>query len=201
MSTPVVTPFRVCLLVPAGAWRIEPLAQAIRDVHPHADIVAAWAGDPHRRPALPTESGVRWADDTFAVEEPSGIGWDRLLVALQPRCYEWAVAAATVAQMLDRDPASVVLLRVGSVAVLDHLEGLWSPAPFTLVPLALDGLPTDGRAPSEADVITRGRFSTVAARFGAGAQPALRWLGRQLVQSDDATPGRWVERMAELFGG
>lgn len=187
----------ICLVVPSGAWNLEPLVAAIRVHHGDRSIVAVWCGDPHLRPVLPDSTATTWCDRDL--DEPSGAGWNRLLVGLAPRTYEWARAAAAIGRLLDAGVHSVVMLRVGSVAVLGDLAPLTGDLSITLVPRANEAMPADGLAPSEADLISAGRHSVAVAGYRDGAQPALRWLIEQLLGGDGEV-GPWVDRMAELFG-
>jgi glycosyltransferase involved in cell wall biosynthesis len=195
-----VTGATLCLIVPNGVWDLEPLVAAARAHAQPQRIVAVWGGDPHRRPAVAAELGVAWADRR--VEDPSGVGWNRLLVASSGAAYEWTRAAVTVADLLDDGAAHVVVLRVGSVVVLAD-PGQFGPvaggAPIALAPRLSKPLAVDGLAPTDDDVIRLGRHSTSIAAFGAGAQPALRWLAQRLGASD-APVGPVIDRMADEFG-
>jgi len=87
-----------CLIVPSGVWDLRPLVDSIRATTPSITSVAAvWCGDPHLRPVAPTDLQVAWAD--LGLDEPTGLGWNRLLVALEPQPYEWARAAAAIARL------------------------------------------------------------------------------------------------------
>ena len=187
-----------CLIVPSGVWDLRPLVDSIRATTPSITSVAAvWCGDPHLRPVAPTDLQVAWAD--LGLDEPTGLGWNRLLVALEPQPYEWARAAAAIARLLDGGAESVLALRVGSVAVLGDLAAFTTAAPISLLARIVGAMPDDSLAPTEADVIESGRHSTAAARFGDGAQPALQWLGEQLIGAEDEV-GPWFDRLGELFG-
>ena len=190
--------FRFCLVVPAGSWRLDPLVSALHTAHPNCAIGAVWAGDPHLRPTLDPALGVNWVQH---VTEPTGIGWGRLLVALTPRLYEWAVAARSIEAMLASDPTPVIALWAGSVAVLGDLAPLVSSASISVVPRVLEhGLPADGLSPTEADLAADGTYSTAVAVFAHDSRPALGWLGEQIALADEIPAGRLIERMAELFG-
>lgn len=65
------------LVVPHGTHRPEPLAAAIRSVHPSWEIGAVWCGDPHFRPWL---EGIAWLDnDTTAAGEVAIVAGDALV--------------------------------------------------------------------------------------------------------------------------
>ena len=203
----------VCLMVPSGTWQISALVTALRGHHPGTAITAVWCGDPHLRPVLDPSLSVGWSD--LALEEPCGAGWNRLLVALCEPAYEWVRVAAAVKRQLEQGIASVAVLRVGSVAVFGDASALIGDQPVTLVARTSGGLPADGLAPTEADVIRHGRFSTCIAGFRTGAEPALEWLARHAIDIGGESVGvgnaggdggesvggvgRWLERMATLF--
>ncbi len=193
-------------MVPSGVWDLAPLVAALREHHADWSFSAVWCGDPHLRPVLDPVLGLVWGD--VELGEPTGVGWARLIVALSTRAYEWSRTAAAVSRLLDtsvgvgdgdgdRGPA-VVVLRVGSVAVLGDCSALVGGRAVTLVGRALMALPDDELSPSEADLISRGDCSDVVAAFRAGAQLALGWLGRQLLESSGEV-GPWLQRLAVLF--
>ena len=197
-------------MVPSGHWDLAPMLAALRVHHPGWSVSAVWCGDPHLRPVLPNDGGaigdgvlggsilgeVVWSDLELA--EPAGVGWLRLIAALPMRGYEWCRTAAVVLRLLDSSPEPVIVLRVGSVAVLGDCAALVGDQPVTVVGRVVGQLPNDGLSPSEADVVALGAYSDVVAAFGAGAQPALSWLGRQLSESSMPV-GLWLERMAMVF--
>ena len=171
----------VCLMVPSGVWDLAPLVTALHDHHPDWSPTAVWCGDPQLRPVLEPALGLRWCDVDLA--EPTGVGWARLIAALSARAYEWSRTAAAVSRLLDTidepgedgdrgsNPA-VVVLRVGSVAILADCSALIGDRAVTLVGRAPAGVPDDSLSPGEADVLARGDCSDVVAVFRAGAQPA-----------------------------
>ena len=186
-----------CLIVPSGRWDLRPLVDAIRMTSPSVGtVVAVWCGDPHLRPAIAPDLDVTWCD--VGLDEPTGLGWNRLVVALEPRPYEWARAAAAIGRLIDEGATSVFALWVGAVAVLGDLSQFESGAPITLVPRVDAPLPNDGLAPTEGDLLALGRHSTTMARFAPGAQAALDWLGKHLLEADEEA-GSWIDRMGELF--
>src|SRR5690606_2426607 len=72
----------VCLVVPlAGTTAAGAVADAVRRHHPDAELTAVWAGDPQLRPLSPP-AGATWID--VGLDEPTGVGWNRLYVALSP---------------------------------------------------------------------------------------------------------------------
>ncbi len=188
----------VCLIVPGGRWDLAPLVAAIRVHRPDRPIVAVWCGDPHRRPTLPA-SIATWCDRDL--DAPSAAGWNRLLVGMAERTFEWARTAAAVARLLEDGAGAVTVLRVGSVAVLGDIDAISCDAAITLLQRVDTPLPLDGLSPTEADVVELGRFSTVVAQFSDAAQPALRWFAEHLVADagSGSEVGPWLQRMAELF--
>ena len=189
-------PCRVCLIVPAGDYDLAPLAAAVHQHHPDWIIGAVWCGDPHLRPALRGVLRDAWCDLDLA--EPTGAGWGRLLVALPPRVYEWCRAAAALSRILDASDTPVVALRVGSVAILGDCSALFGDEAVSLIERTVGSLPNDGLAPAESDVVAHGRYCAVAAAFAPGAQPALAWLGAQLVHATGEV-GPWLDRLVDVF--
>ncbi|CAB4888006.1 unannotated protein [freshwater metagenome] len=187
----------VCLMVPSGDWDLAPLVAAIAHHHPEWTLTAVWCGDPQRRPVLVPSLRTTWSD--IGLGEPSGAGWNRLVVALPQRIYEWCRTAAAVQQLLDTGVEQVVVLRVGSVAVLGDISALVGSAALTLVERAPGGLPVDGLSPDEADLVQHGQHSVVVASFAGGSQPGLVWLAERLVDAHGQV-GPWLDRMGSLFG-
>lgn len=194
----------VCLIIPSGTWDLEPITTSLRTHQPDLEIVAVWCGDPHRRPPIGNHD-LRWCDS--GLPEVTGVGWNRLIVALPQRAYEWARTAAAVERLLDLGRTSpavtdVVVLRVGSVAVLGPISSVVGAASVTLLERAATTLPADALSPSEANRIVGGAHSTAVACFRSGAEPALRWLGDQIANSHghEATAvGPWFDRLSALF--
>ena len=182
--------------MPAGDYDLAQLAAAVHQHHPDWIINAVWCGDPHLRPALHGALRDAWCD--LDLVEPTGAGWGRLLVALPTRAYEWCRVAAALSRMLDTSDAPAVALRVGSVAILGDCSALFGDTAVTFIERTVGSLPNDGLAPAEADVVAHGRYCTVVAAFAPGAQPALAWLGTQLVQATGEV-GPWLDRLVDVF--
>ena len=174
----------VCLLVPPGDWDVRPIVEAVRTHRPADVIGAVWCGDPQRRPTIDESLGVWWCD--LGLDEPNGFGWGRLLVALEVEAYAWSRAACAVRRLLDRGADSVVVLRVGSAAVLGDVAALVPTGIALVVPRAPTTLPVDGFAPSEGDVIANGAFSTAIAAFAPGAQAMLADLENHAITHEGA---------------
>src|SRR5690606_1640304 len=88
----------VCLVVPlAGTDAADAVARAVHRHHPDAEVAAVWAGDPQLRPRM-APAGAEWVD--VALGEPTGVGWNRLYVALSPSGYGWARAARATERLL-----------------------------------------------------------------------------------------------------
>ncbi|MEP7112799.1 MAG: hypothetical protein ABI862_06010, partial [Ilumatobacteraceae bacterium] len=175
------------LVVPHGTHRPEPLAAALRALHPTWDIGAVWCGDPHLRPRL---DGVEWYDarDTDEVA----------IVAGDPLVGEWRRAVDVTAGLLANGVDRVALLWVGSTAVMAAIDPLIEATLMTLIARAPEPLPDDGLAPSEADLAVDGLYSTSAAGFGTAAAPALAWLMSHLAGT--ANVGQLLARAGHLFG-
>jgi glycosyltransferase involved in cell wall biosynthesis len=180
------------LVVPHGTHRPEPLAEAIRVLHVAWEVGAIWCGDPQLRPRL---DGVAWLDEqtTAATDELA-------IVAGEARIGEWRRAVGVAVALLAAGADQVVLLWVGSTAVLSGIEVLVADRtqPMMLVPRTHDPIPDDGLAPTENDVVADGVCSTSIAVFGRAAAPALTWLASNLTGS--VSVGTLLSRAAQLFG-
>ena len=180
------------LVVPHGTHRPEALAAALTTLHPTWEVGAVWCGDPQLRPRL---DGVAWFDSsgTDAVAETA-------IIAGEPLVGEWKRAVAAATDLLADGVDQVVLLWVGAAAVLSAVDALVSSGsqPMTLVARSPEGLAVDGLAPTEADLIADGLYSTSAAVFASGAQPALGWLASNL--GGGSKVGHVLSRAAQIFG-
>lgn len=171
----------VCLVVPlGGAAAAEAVGGAVRSHHPDAELVAVWAGDPQLRP-LPPPCGATWIDLTLA--EPSGVGWNRLFVALDPRAYAVARGARAIQHRLAADAGGVVMLHVGSVAV----AGPFADAVPTSGVMAIERTPhippPDGLAPDVGDLAGAGRYALAALGFAADAAATAGAIADAMVAS------------------
>ncbi len=171
---------RVCLIVPGGTFDATELAAALLAQRPGLDLGAVWAGDPHRRPAS-AAPGVRWWDLDLA--EPHGIGWGRLLVASAPEAYEWARTGRAVARLLRDQDDPVVVLRVGSVGVAGPLDHLVPERGVTVAVRSSAPFDNDGLAPTNGDLVDRGRWSTAVLGCAPAAASALDALADVLSTS------------------
>ena len=180
------------LVVPHGTHRPEPLAGALAALHPTWEMGAVWCGDPQLRPQL---ESVAWLDSG-----PYSAADEGALVAGDSLVGEWRRAVAATSSLLTAGVEHVVLLWVGSTAVLSGIDALVtdSTSGITLVPRATDVLPADGLTPSEADLIAAGGYSTSVAVFASTAQPALKWLATNL--GGAVSVGLTLARAAQLFG-
>ena len=176
------------LVVPQGTYRPEALAAAIATHHPTWEVGAVWCGDPQLRPQL---DGLAWLDG--GIDEVAIVDGDAVVG-------EWRRAVVVTTRLLQQGYDRVVLLWVGSTAVLSGLDALVgeSNESITLVPRAIEGLADDGLAPTESDLMTQGGFSTSVAVFGAGGMPALEWLATNLPSAVNV--GLALSRLAQLFG-
>jgi glycosyltransferase involved in cell wall biosynthesis len=171
----------VCLLVPNGTHRPEALAAALAAQHPDWPVVAVWCGDPQLRPG-----GRIW----FEPPAPTDRSWEHVLVASASHAAEWRRAVAASAALLADGAPSVVLLWVGSIAVLDDL------APLVALPADSAVLVPRGGAAAEHD--DTDVYSTRAATIGAAGGPLLAWIDAQLAATDDVA--RVLEQAALLYG-
>ncbi|MEO7371941.1 MAG: glycosyltransferase, partial [Ilumatobacteraceae bacterium] len=165
------------------------MADALRYLHPDWEVGAVWCGDPYSRPQL---DGVDWLDGGSF--DTAG---EVAIVAGDPEVGEWKRAVAAAAALLAGDVDRVVMLWVGSVAVLGKLDLLVdSEQPLTLVARAVDRLPGDGLVPTEADLIAAGPYSTTAVSMTG--KPVVVWLAAQL--TGGVSVGHLLARAAQLFG-
>ena len=187
-----------CLIVPSGSWNLAAVIGAIREQHTGVNIVAVWGGDPHHRPTLDASLGITWGD--LDLESPDQVGWGLLLVGLAQRTFEWCRASATASRLIAQGATSVIVARVGSVAVVGDCRSLVTGgADVVLVPRGDAALPADGLGPSEEDLFHHGRYSSALAIFGAGGRAALEWIVEQTIASAEPI-GPLLSRMGVLFG-
>ncbi|MGZ4792914.1 MAG: glycosyltransferase [Ilumatobacteraceae bacterium] len=182
----------VVLVVPHGTHRPEPIAEALHAHQPTWAVGAVWCGDPHLRPPL---NGLTWFDD-----HPTSAAAEIAIVSGDVRVGEWKRALQTRASLLVDESLQVVLLWVGATAVLSAIDELVEAGPeaMTFLVRAAEALPDDGLAPSEADLIAAGAYSTTAAVFGPRSRPAVEWLLAHL--DGRAEVGHLLSRAAQLFG-
>jgi len=180
------------LVVPHGTHRPEPLAAALRAVHPGWDVGALWCGDPQLRPPL---DGLDWFD-----RGRHGTDAELAILAGPARTGEWRRAADVARSLLADGVDQVVVLWVGATAVLSPIDALVADrtAPLTLVVRAPDGLEGNDIAPTEADLVAEGLYSTTVAAFSSSAGPALDWLASNLTGRIEVGP--LLGRAAQLFG-
>jgi glycosyltransferase involved in cell wall biosynthesis len=183
MRSPVV-----CLVVPNGSHRPEPLAVAVRQQHPDWHVTAIWAGDPHLVPVL-DEAIVAWcarADELIPA-------WEHVLVSTSSPSAEWRLGLAAARRLLDEGGRPVVVLHVGSVAVLGPLTSLVPTDDDAAVRVPRTGgpPPDDGATPTVDDLLSVGSSSTTVAAFGLAGAPVLDWL---LAGADAATEDHGVRR-------
>ncbi len=194
-----------CLVVPRGAWDLTALAGAVREHHPGWRMGAVWCGDPHLRP--PAAAEVPWID--LALPEPTGAGWERLLVALPERAAEWARVAAALHRCFGDEEAhggleAAVVLRMGSVAVTGPLDPLVPEHGVRLVERMPVAPPADGLAPSAADLLLAGPWSDTVAGIAHSAREQLGWFGRAITSIEGGappSPGQWLDLLRRRTGG
>lgn len=195
----------VCLMVPQGSHRPEPLAAAVLHLHPEVAVGAVWCGDPQLRPNL---DDLDWWDIAIAVDEHS-------LVAQKPHIAEWRRAIVVASALLTGDLEDsagqtfevdeVALLWVGSVAVLGRFDGLFiaegdRSTAATFVPRLLGVIEPDGRSPDPRDLLEVGAFSTTVIVLRRDSVPVLHRWGSTLAACPDPNIGELLDR-AEVDGG
>lgn len=180
----------VCLVVPNGTHRPEALVDAIRTFQPGWDVEAVWAGDPQLHPVC-GDLGLVAAGELV----PS---WESMLVARAGRAAEWIAGLALVSHHLRAGRSSVVLLWVGSVAVMGPLDPLVPEqgsamfVPRFLDPAALD----DGRWPDGAALAHRGSLCDVVGSFAAGSDAVVARLAARIAAGEP--PARVLEQSSVL---
>ncbi len=176
---------RVALIIPpvGGLAMATPVLDALRasalgDALDH-QVEMVWAGDPHLRPAAP--AGTRWMD--LGLAEPSGVGWNRLLVAMSPHVYAVARGLRAAATAVERDQVPCLLLRVGQIAVLDgvHLGALIPASGVAAIDRSSAALTPDGLAPSATDLLLHGTRSGAAIAIAGDGGLAAHQLADVLV--------------------
>lgn len=194
----------VIVAVPSGTSIPSALLAALSAQPLQWPVRMLWCGDPHRRPLIDPAGGAPSVEWVGEPKEPSGRGWNRLLVGLQQRHYEMARMAAAAVESLDARPnLPVVCLWSGAVGVSGPLASLLTPqAPIVLIPRVLGLLPDDGFVPDERSLLHDGPFHSTMAVFRDGAQTALAWLASQCadcVDADVPTVAALLGRVHELF--
>jgi glycosyltransferase involved in cell wall biosynthesis len=167
------------IIPPDGGLRMAGhIIAALGDQFEHA-MELVWAGDPHLRPAAP--SGTRWID--LGLDEPTGVGWNRLLVAMAPTVYGAARGVRAAAAAVDRDQTARLLLHVGQVAVLDgsQMSTLMPPSGIAVIERSPAALTPDGLAPSASDLLLFGSRSGAAIAIASDAASDAHRLADVLV--------------------
>jgi hypothetical protein len=183
------------MVVPPGTVRPEPLAAAVRELHPTWHVAAVWAGDPQLRPVLGDD--LAWFDadgETFVSRQVQ-------LASRAPLDALWLRALAATRRAIDQGAPSVVVLMAGAVAVLGSLEALVPPvgAPAVLVPRTSGPVADDGRSPGEAELVAGGSWSPHVA--GLSSHDLLAWMERRLETGPvEGSIGRVLDRAALAFG-
>ncbi len=153
--------------------------------------MSCWCGDPQLRPMGGT---TPW----LAVDEDDH---ERRLVRLVAADAVWSAGLDAVDQLLvDHD--QIVVLVVGSVAVLGSLDGLVAfDGDAVFVARRTGAIPDDGRWPAEADLAHAGRAGDGVAVFRRGSAGMRAWLRAQLASSESIPIGRRFERTTVAFDG
>ena len=178
----------VCLAVRPGAGDAEAVVDAVRRHTPDAHLTAVWGGDPHRRPLAPT--GARWID--LELEEPHGLGWERLLVAAGGA--RTALAKAWRALAASGVHGPTVVLSVGDVIVTGDVTSLVPPYAIAVARRAPLPPIDDGLAPATADVVRLGAVGVAAVGVAASTDVAVELADALTLASPEATPGAAIER-------
>ncbi|HUF96755.1 MAG TPA: glycosyltransferase [Ilumatobacter sp.] len=171
---------RVSLIIPPMGG-LAMAAQVVEALGPDVarDVELVWAGDPHGRPAAP--AGARWID--LGLAEPSGVGWNRLLIAMAPPVYAVTRGARAAAAAVERDHTARLLLHVGQIAVLNagQIAALIPASGIAAIDRSPSALAPDGLAPTAADLLTHGSRSGAALAIAADGGPDAHQLADVLI--------------------
>jgi glycosyltransferase involved in cell wall biosynthesis len=166
----------VVLATPAG---IDPtaLSAAVATLHPDADQRNVCADD---RASLPAET--------------TGIGWDRLFLALEPRQFALAAGVAEAQQLLSGAYESVLVLLTGSAIVTAPLTSLLTSDGDLTFPSRVRHLPPqDNLSPAAGELLVEGRYSPIAFHAKSSSSKSLAALSRLLCGGASLPAGRVIE--------
>ena len=202
MTQPSPMPL-VVIVVPNGTLRPEPLAAAVRRIHPAWDVCALWAGDPHVRPALTGE--LEWVDAAPATDDLHP-AWQRTLVSHEGLNAEWVRVLTVTGRLLEVSARPVVALWAGAVAVLGPIDavvpgdGVISGNAMGVIVRHVRGpIPDDGAAPTEADLMRAGNSSPHVIGLSASAAPLIEWLLLRITESPEYSIGTLLDRAFDVF--
>lgn len=169
-------PPTIVLATPAG---IDPeaLSRAVATFHPDATVSVVGID---RAASMPVE--------------PTGIGWRRLSLAMEPRQLAFLMGVVEARRLLGSGEPSVLVLLAGSAVVTAPLDSLIATPGELVFPARTRHLPPDdGQSPTPADLLTHGRYSTIAMLAKTSATRSLEDLARLLVGGASLQPGRAIE--------
>ena len=169
-------PLTVVIATPAG---VDPgaLTQAVTRFHPEATLSIV---------------GSDIADSLPA--EPTGVGWTRISLALDPHQFAILIGVVEARRQLGAGADSVLVLLAGSAIVTAPLDNLITAPGDLILPARTRHLPPlDGQSPSSADLLAHGRYSTIAMVARSTAAASLADLARLLIGSASLHPGRTIE--------
>ncbi|HBU02607.1 MAG TPA: hypothetical protein DEB20_08770 [Acidimicrobiaceae bacterium] len=166
----------VVLATPAG---VNPaaLSSALASFHPDAVQKIVCADD---RESLPPET--------------TGIGWDRLFLALEPRQFALAAGVAEAQQLLSGAYESVLVVLTGSAIVTGPLTSLISSEGDLTFPARVRHLPPqDNLSPAPGQLLVEGRYSPIAFHAKSASFKSLTALSRLLCAGASLPAGRAIE--------
>jgi glycosyltransferase involved in cell wall biosynthesis len=199
----------VLLVVPPGTVDAGPLAAAVTAAHPAWRVAPVWAGDPHLRPAL-TGPAQAW----FDTEDDGTELRQRQLASRAPLDSLWLRSITAARSAFEAGAGTVVVLVVGSVAVLGPLDALLAPmltaggdeAPAVdppvavLVPRVHGALSADGLGPGEDDLVATGTWSPDVIALSDRSGALLDWLEHRITEGPvEGSLGRVLDRAAAAF--
>ena len=166
----------IVLATPAGL-QPDSLSRAVASFHPDSTVSIIGVDQPSSLPP-----------------EPTGIGWRRLALALDPRQFAFVAAVVEAQRVLALGAPSVLVLLTGSVIATAPLTSLISSEGVLTFPVRTRRLPpSDGHSPSPSDLLVHGRYNTSVFHATAGAQNTLRDLAKLLIGGASLPTGRIIE--------
>ena len=166
----------IVLATPAGV-DASALATAVSAFHPDAEL------------------HIVSVDDTASLPpETTGVGWQRLFLALAPRPLAFAIGVAKAQQLLDNGSANVLVLLTGSAIVTAPLTSLTQSKDNLTFPARVRHLPPrDGLSPAPGELLVQGRYNPIAFHATPAALSSLAALSRLLCGGASLPAGRIIE--------
>jgi len=166
----------IVLATPAGI-NPENLAAAVTIFYPDAEVTVVGA-----------EIGAGLPPET------TGIGWERLFIALEPRQFAFAAGVAESQRLLAEGHDSVLVLLAGSAIVTAPLTSLTTCDGDFIVPARVRHLPLqDDLSPAPGELLAQGRYNAIAFHAKSSAASSLAALSRLVCGGASIPTGRIIE--------